>query len=66
MLSDELTKGAEKMLSGFDGMAKELTPYIERMLDQINSKNVAFDGKKNDINKEIDNGARTTRHRLHL
>jgi hypothetical protein len=66
MNTDELTKSAEKMLFGFDNVAKELTPYIQRMLNQINSKNEAFDAKKNDIDKEIDRGARTTRHRLHL
>jgi hypothetical protein len=66
MITDELTKSAEKILSEFDDMAKELTPYIERMLNQINSKSEAFDNKKNHLNKEIDRGARTTRHRLHL
>jgi hypothetical protein len=66
MITDEFAKSAEKILSEFDNMAKELTPYIEKMLNQIDSKSAAFQAKKNNINKEINNGARTTRHRLHL
>ncbi len=66
MNTDELTKSAEKILSEFDGLAKELTPYIAKMLNQINSKSEAFDNQKNHLNREIDSSARTTRHRLHL
>jgi hypothetical protein len=66
MLADELIKSAEKMLSGFDDATKEMTPYIERMFDKINSKNETFDSKKEQFNKEIERGARTTQHRLHL
>jgi len=66
MLADELIKSTEKILSRFDDTAKEMTPYIERMFDKINRKSEAFGVKKDLLNKEIDSGARTTKHRLHL
>jgi hypothetical protein len=66
MVTDEFIKSAEKIISEFNDMAKELTPYIERMLNRINNKNEAFDSQKDHLNKEIDRGARTTKHRLHL
>jgi len=66
MLADELIKSTEKILSSFDDATKEMTPYIERMFDKINRKNETFDTRKEQLNKEIDRGARTTQHRLHL
>lgn len=66
MLADELIKSTEKILSRFDDATKEMTPYIERMLDKINRRNEAFDARKEKHNEEIDRGARTTKHRLHL
>lgn len=66
MLTDELIKSTEKILSHFDDATKEMTPYIERMFDKINRKNKAFDAKKEHLNEEINHGARTTKHRLHL
>ncbi|MGZ8907882.1 MAG: hypothetical protein ACXW1U_19445 [Methylobacter sp.] len=66
MLADDLIKSTEKILSSFDDATKEMAPYIERMFDKINRKHEAFDVKKDQLNKEIDSGARTTKHRLHL
>lgn len=66
MVTDELIKSAEKIISEFDDMAKELTPSIVRILNRINSKNEEFDIQKDRLDKEIDRGARTTKHRLHL
>jgi hypothetical protein len=66
MITEEITKNAEKILSEFNVVANELTPYIEKMLNQMNSKHEAFHDKKSLLNKEIDSGARTTKHRLHL
>ncbi|MGZ5011533.1 MAG: hypothetical protein ACXV74_11285 [Methylobacter sp.] len=66
MLADDLIKSTEKILSSFEDATKEMTPYIERMFDKINRKNEAFDTKKDRLSKEIDSGARTTKHRLHL
>lgn len=66
MLTDELIKSTEKVLSRFDDATKEMTPYLERMFDKINRKSEAFDAKKEQLSKEIDSGARTTKHRLHL
>lgn len=66
MLADELIKSTEKILSNFDDATKEMAPYIERMFDKINRNNEAFDAKKEQLSKEIDSGARTTKHRLHL
>ncbi len=39
MLADDLIKSTEKILSGFDKATKEMTPYIERMLDKISRIN---------------------------
>lgn len=66
MLTDELIKSAEKILSGFDDVTKEMVPVVERMFNKISSANEVFDNKKEQLNKEIDRGARTTQHRLHL
>jgi hypothetical protein len=66
MRTDKLTECAEKMLSDFDNAAKELIPHIEDMLAKIDSKREAFKTKKKIINKDIERGARTTRHRLHF
>jgi hypothetical protein len=66
MDTEQLTNSAERMLLEFDEMAKELTPHIERILNQVKNKSVEFDAKKDNFNKEINSGARTTRHRLHL
>jgi hypothetical protein len=66
MNTDELTRSAEKMLSGFDDAVKELTPHIVEMLDKIKNKSEEFESQREVITKEIDRGARTTKHRLHL
>lgn len=66
MHTDKLTECAEKILSNFDNAAKELMPHIEKMLNKINSKSEGFETKKDIISKDIERGARTTQHRLHL
>lgn len=66
MDTQEFTKSAEKMLLGFDNIAKELAPHVERVLDMAEQQSKDFERKKNNIEKDIDSGARTTRHRLHL
>lgn len=66
MLADDLIKSTEKILSSFDDATKEKATYIERMFDKINRNTEAFDAKKDQLSKEIDSGARTTKHRLHL
>lgn len=66
MRTDKLIECAEKVLSGFDDATKELTPHIEKILDNISSKSEAFEIQKRNINKDIERGARTTRHRLHF
>ncbi len=45
---------------------QDLIPYIEKKIAQIDAKIEEFEIKKSNINKEIENGARTTKHRLHL
>lgn len=66
MITDELKISAEKLLSEFAGVTKELTPHIEKIFEQLAEKKEAFNAQKKKINKEIDNGARITKHRLHL
>jgi hypothetical protein len=66
MHTDEITKGAEKILAGFGSKAEEISPVIANMLERISKNNAAFDLKKREIEKELDSGARTTQHRLHL
>ncbi|MGZ5031034.1 MAG: hypothetical protein ACXV8I_10615 [Methylobacter sp.] len=58
LLADDLIKSTEKILSSFEDATKEMTPYIERMFDKINRKSEAFDAKKDQLNKEIDNAVR--------
>jgi len=66
MHTDEITKGAEKILAGFDSLAEDISPVIANMLERISKNNAAFAVKKRELEKELNGGARTTRHRLHL
>lgn len=66
MHTDDITKGAEKILAGFGNITGEISPVIASMLERISHENAVFNVKKRELEKELSNDARATRHRLHL
>lgn len=62
----KLTKSAENILSCFEGFVRRIEPDTEKMLAEMEKKSKHFDDKWQQTNKDIDLGARTTKHRLSL
>lgn len=66
MRADEFTESAEKLIAGFERMASDLLPTVKSVMKRIDRQRIAFEKNKKQIEKEIESGARTTKHRLHL
>lgn len=64
MDTKKLNQSADKILSGFDRMAKQLAPRVDKIIDDMEQKSKTFDDGFKQAEKDISRGARTTKHRI--